>query len=113
MGLLSGVLTEQATYWEFLGADDFGGSLFKSPILVSVRWEDKSSLMVDADGQERTTKSMIWYDIPEDIPVNSFLALGDETAESDPKILVNAYLVKEVSSMLDVSGKDKIRWVAV
>ena len=29
MGLLNGVLTEQATYWEFLGADDFGGLIIR------------------------------------------------------------------------------------
>ena len=113
MGLLNGVLTEQATYWKFSGVDSFGDSLFETPVLIFVRWEDTSSLKVDADGQERTTKSKVWYDIPEDIPVNSFLALGDETAKSDPRILVNAYLVKEVNFILDVSGRDKVRWVTV
>ena len=113
MGLLGGVLTEQATYWEFLGADSFGDSLFESPVFIAVRWEDTSNLRVDAEGQERTTKSKIWYDTPEDIPVNSFLALGDEIAESNPRILINAYLVKEVNFVLDVSGSDKIRWVTV
>ena len=88
-------------------------SLFENPVLIFVRWEDTSSLKVDADGRERTTKSKVWYDTSEDIPVNSFLALGDETAESDPRILVNAYLVKEVNFILDVSGSDKIRWVTV
>ena len=113
MGMLKGLLNQTATYWEFSGVDSFGDSLFESPVLVDVRWEDKSSLRVDADGQERTTKSKVWYDTPKDIPVNSFLALGDETSESDPAILVNAYLVKETSFMLDVSGEDKIRWVMV
>ena len=113
MGLLDGVLTEQATYWEFSGVDSFGDSLFESPVLVGVRWEDTSSLVVDTDGQERTTKSKVWYDTPEDISVNSFLALGDETSESDPAILVNAYLVKEAGFLLDVSGEDKIRWIMV
>ena len=113
MGMLNGLLNQTATYWEFSGVDQFGDSLFESPVLVDVRWEDTSSLVVVTDGQERTTKSKVWYDTPEDISVNSFLALGDETTESDPAILVNAYLVKEVNFILDVSGEDKIRWVMV
>ena len=113
MGMLSGMLNQTATYWEFSGVDGFGDSIFEAPVMISVRWEDESRLISDADGQERITQTTVWYDMPEDISVNSFLALGDETAASDPRPLINAYAVKETSFVTDLSGEEKIRQVMV
>ena len=112
MGILSDSLNQTATYWEFSGVDQFGDSIFEAPISLLVRWEDQSKLVSSIDGQERITQSMIWYDEAEDITVNSFLALGNETA-SDPRPLINAYVVKEANFTTDLSGQEKVRWVVV
>ena len=113
MGVLSGVLNQTATYWEFSGVDGFGDSIFEAPVTIFVRWEDESKLVASAGGQQRITQSTIWYDEAEDISVSSFLALGDETANSDPRPLINAYLVKETNFTTDLSGQEKVRWVVV
>ena len=113
MGILSGALNQTATYWEFSGVDQFGDSLFEAPVTILVRWEDESKLVASARGQERITQSMVWYDEVEDISVNSFLALGDETAHSDPRPLINAYVVKETNFTVDLFGQEKVRWIVV
>ena len=113
MGLLNGSLNQTATYWEFLGVDQFGDSIFEAPTTIFVRWEDESRLVSNSKGQERFTKSTVWYDESYDITVNSFLALGDETTTSDPRPLINAYLVKETKFAVDLSGEEKVKWVMV
>ena len=113
MGILSGTLNDQATYWRFSGVDEFGDSKFDPPIIIYVRWEDERRLISDSDGQERSTKSEIWYDMEEDISYNSYLALGDKTATADPRNLIDAYNVKETSSIGDVSGREKVKSVIV
>lgn len=130
MGMLTGSLTDKATYWKFLGADQYGDLEFDPPIIIYVRWEDSRRLVSDSDGQERATKSEVWYD-GEDIPENSFLARGDETTikgvdmialmdmngnevpRLDPRNLINAYNVKETTSIGDVSGMEKVKSVIV
>ena len=113
MGLLSGVLNQTATYWEFSGVDQFSDSIFEAPTTILVRWEDESKLVASTEGQERITQSKVWYDTSGDIPINSFLALGNETAHSDPRPLINAYVVKETNFTVDLSGQEKVRWVVV
>ena len=113
MGILSGSLNQTATYWKFSGVDQFVDSIFEAPIIISVRWEDQSKLVAIAGGQQRITQSMIWYDEAEDIPVSSFLALGDETAHDDPRPLINAYIVKESNFTVDLSGQEKVSWIIV
>ena len=113
MGLLDGLLNQTATYWKFAGVNGFGDSIFEAPITISVRWEDESRLIADADGQQRTTMAKIWYDESLSITTNGFLALGDETVTDDPRTLINAYLVKEVNSTPDLSGTEEVKWVMV
>ena len=113
MGFITGYLTKQATYWKFSGTNRFGDPIYEAPVTFLVRWEDQRRLISDSDGQKRFTKSVIWYERSEDIPENSFLALGDETSTNEPRKLIGAYQVRETSVTSDVSGHEELKWVVV
>ena len=113
MGFATGYLTKQATYWKFSGTDRSGDPIYEAPITLLVRWESERRLISESDGQKRFTKSVIWYDRPEDIPENSFLALGDKTGTPEPRKLIDAYQVRETNVASDVSGHEELKWVVV
>ena len=115
--------TDKAIYWKFDGVDRFGDPKFEGPIEISVKWEDERRLISDSDGQERFTKSIVWYDPTAEIPENSFLARpvnltpGQETME-DPRKIPNAYQVRQANSIGSVDRKvedckNTVNWVVV
>ena len=113
MGIITDCLPEQATYWKFSGTDRFGDPIYEAPIVLSVRWTGKRQLISFSDGQERITKFEIWYERSEDIPENSFLALGDKTSTPEPRKLIDAYQVRESYVTHEVCGDEKVQRVLV
>lgn len=72
---LSRLLKQQATYWEFLSDDGYGGSQYASPVLVYVRWEDKVEIIKGVAGKEEASEAVVFSSVP--LTNDSFIALGD------------------------------------
>lgn len=83
-----GMLRQQATYWPATGSDGFGGSTFGAPVLIRCRWQSGLSLMRTAPGQFEIGSSIVYVDRP--VSPKGYLALGNFTAQANPKSVANA-----------------------
>ena len=53
-------MPQAALYWPPGVADGYGGYADGSPASVRVRWEDKSVLFIDPNGEERRSSSVVY-----------------------------------------------------
>lgn len=75
-------MNQQATYWAPLGNDGFGGLSYDAPVLVRCRWQERVTLVRNAQGKEVPSRAVVYVDrkmVPQGL-----LILGDFTAANDP-----------------------------
>jgi hypothetical protein len=93
---------QTATYWEATGQGGFGGITFAAPIVIPCRWEDKTELFTDDEGQERVSSAQVWtYDRLEN---GGYLAKGNQSATTDPTSLDEALEIKRSDEIPDLRG---------
>jgi hypothetical protein len=97
------LLKQQATYWAQSTPDGFGGKSFASPMLIRCRWEDKSELFVDSQGNEVKSTSIVMVD--RDLAIGGYLALG----ESENAIPTGSHEIRGFDKIPDVGGKKFVR----
>lgn len=90
-----------ATYWEFLGTDEYGGATFKAPVPVKCHWEEKHELYYNQVGDEKISKAIVW--VPIDMKVGGYLALT-ETTQMDPFQIEDAGEIKGWEKIPDIHG---------
>lgn len=101
-----------ATYWGSPSPDGYGGFSFASPVLLSpdsnsgVRWQDRVEIFVDESGQESRSQSVIYPQ--QELPVNGWLARGDETSESDPTAVDSARPIRQAAKSDNLKGTETI-----
>jgi hypothetical protein len=62
MSLLESMRRQWAVYWEFDGQDRNGKDIFKDPIAIKVRWEDRAERDFLPTGEEVMVKSTVYVD---------------------------------------------------
>jgi hypothetical protein len=90
---LTSNLRQTAVYWGGPQSDGFGGRTFDEAVEISVRWEDKQELFIDATGQEVRSNAVVYVD--RDLDMGGYLYLGelddlDSAEAADPFTLSNA-----------------------
>ena len=96
-------LNQVCTYWVPSGSTDlYGKGAFNTPVLLNCRWEDIAEIFIDKTGEERHSKSRIF--LAQDIALEGYLALGDQTATSDPRTLSGAWEVRNRKASLQIVG---------
>lgn len=100
--LLTHNLKQTAVYWANPQSDGSGGRTFDDPIEVSVRWEDRQELFIDANGQEKTSRAVVH--LAQDVDLGGYLYLAtladlSSAEEGDPL---------EVSGAREIRGYAKI-----
>lgn len=68
-------LRQKATYWSPGAPDGEGGIAYGNPVVISCRWQDKSVLFRNAQGQEETSSSIVYPD--RELSIRGLLAEGD------------------------------------
>ena len=92
MSYLTRNLRQSVTYWSPGTPDGFGGVSFGTPVVVKGRWEDRTNLFVDIDGNEARSSTRVYLD--RDVELNGFLFLGSSTA-TDPKTVSDAKEIRD------------------
>lgn len=71
------VCVQTAVYWGSPQADGFGGFTFADPVEIPCRWEDKTQIVANMDGQETTSDTEVL--VTQDLDYNGYLFLGTLT----------------------------------
>ena len=92
-------LNQIAVYWGNPTPGGYGGHTFDDPIEISVRWEDRQELFIDAEGKEVRSQAVVTID--RDLVLGGYLALMtlsdlSSAEEGDPQGISDA---KEIRAM--------------
>ncbi len=85
-------LKESITYWDATGVDNFGDPTFASPITVKAKWEERTEIFINAEGQEERSRSVIYVD--SNLITGGYIFRGISTV-ADPRTVDDAYLIKD------------------
>lgn len=99
---LERLMHDDVTHWPIGGSDGFGGFMFDPPVTFKARWEDKNELFIDLQGEQVTSRAVVY--IPSEIPVGDYLALGDKTAIADPTTIEGPFRVRAYHRSTDLHG---------
>lgn len=97
---------QTATVWIGTGADSAGEVSFAAPRQITVRWEQKSKAILNAEGEEVVSTSRVY--VGEDLTTDDFLLLGTNT-DADPTDIFGAYKIKMFHKVATPTGKKFVR----
>lgn len=107
--MLNGAYNQTVTYWAEAVLDGFGERTFSSPIALTGRWEARTDLKIDFEGEIKPSKAVAY--LQQDVVLGGFLAEGDQTGTADPTTLDTAYIIKTFEKIRSISGNELIRKV--
>lgn len=91
------VCVQDAVYWEYDGPDGFGGSEFKAPTDIKVRWDEETEVVSNNKGEEFISDAQVLT--PNDLVEQSYLMLGTVAslpANPDPADTDGAYEIRSM-----------------
>lgn len=98
-------MNQTAVYWTLVSVDGFGKQTFAAPVELSVRWEQKQELFIDAEGNEKISQAVVATAV--DVTLEGYLFLGelvDLDSSQDPLTQSGAYQIKGFSKIPSVKG---------
>jgi len=100
---------QKAVYWSTPVVDGYGGRTFATGVEVSVRWEQRQELFIDATGQEARSNAIVF--IAQDVDLAGYMYLGTlaslSTAEkADPLAVSSAYEIRMFNKNVNIAGDD-------
>lgn len=102
-------LNQEATYWGTPVMDGYGSRTFADPIPVKCRWEDRTGLTIQKNGEDINSRAVVYLD--QNVELGGYLALGDyyTTPIPDPQDIATAYMVQDFKAITSVDGKTLLR----
>jgi len=105
-------LNQTAIYWSLPTNDGMGGKIFSDGVEVSVRWEDRQQIFIDAKGQEIISRAVVYVD--KDMDIGGYLVLMDfDSLASDevdnPLLISTAMPIRTFSKMPSFKATKFIR----
>lgn len=101
------IYTQTATYWSNPVIDGYGTRSFATPVLIKCRWEDRTGLTIQKEGELINSRAVVYPE--QDVAIGGYLYLGDATTTADPQDLPTAYLVQDFKSIPSVNGRITLR----
>lgn len=109
--MMEGEYKQQATYWAPSSMDGFGNRTFSSPVLINVRWEDRTDLNIGTTQEFKPSKAKVF--LQQIALLGGYLALGDYTATANPTSLPNAHMIQQYAEIPALTGLDMLRKVVL
>ena len=92
------------TYWAVSGKDGYGKPSFSTPVALSGRWQDQSTISRGSAGVKEIVFESLAY-LPSAVNIGDYLAEGTFTG-LNPLLISTAKEVKAISKTKDFSGVD-------
>ena len=105
-------LNQTAVYWAPAASDEYGNSTHETGEEITVRWEDRVDLFVNAQGEDEHSQAVVYgTDL---VVVDGYLYLGtlaSLTAQQqlDPTIVRGAYRVRQSKLSPSVGATQSLR----
>lgn len=101
-----------AVYWGSPNETGDGGKTFADPIEIDCRWEDIKQVVLDAKGNEITSRALIF--VLQDVDEEGMLYLGilddlDSAEAEDPMSIDTAYVIKRFQKTPSLDGSGYLR----
>ena len=101
--------TQLATYWALSSIDGYGKRTLATPVEIYVRWEDRTDLEINVNGEAIPSKARVY--VLQDMLVGEYLALGDQTATTNPETIDSALQIKAYLKTPSLRGDEYTRKV--
>lgn len=103
MSILDAYYLQKATLWTKGAPSGFGGFSYNAPVVINVRWEDRSELATDPEGNQFVSKARVY--LSQDVGVDDYLYLG-ESAGLDPKVIEGAHRIRDFRKIPDLFNEN-------
>ena len=95
-------MKQTATYWANAASyDKYGDPTFSVPVRIPVRWESKTELFIDKNGEQSHSRAVV-YSLTA-ITVDSYLFLGKSTT-TNPESVSGSDKVRRVDAVPDLKN---------
>ncbi len=108
MSILTAFQLQDATWWAKGAPDGFGGYTFATPVALKVRWEQRTELATDEEGNEFIARSRVY--LSQDVEVDDYLFLGVSVV-GDPRTVEGSHRVRTFRKIPDLFNTDEERRV--
>ncbi len=98
-------MPQAATYWGPPVRDAFGVPVFPASAPIGVRWEDKSVLFRDAQGQEVTSEAVVYTN--QQVQIGGYLFLGTST-QVDPRTESTAAAIRGIGRTVNLRASKRL-----
>lgn len=95
------------TYWAVTGENEYGASSFGAPVLLLGRWEESSQQFRTPQGDDSVSKAVVW--VPQDVTIDGYLALDNQTAFSSPDLVNGAEQIRQFTKVPDLRNASSER----
>ena len=115
MSIITRMRKQTAVYWPLAGDesgqldyDAFGRPQWGTPVQISCRWEDVSQEIIQPDGTNTMTKSVVYVDVDQDVRVGGVLYLGllADVDQDDPKGNDGAWEIIRFDKLPDLKARE-------
>jgi hypothetical protein len=103
MSFLTMFLNQTATLWVLTGTNEFGEPSFAAPVPIPCRWEDRTSYIQDAEGNQVPSRSRVFLDRA--VKTGDWMMLGT-SAVADPQSVDSAYRVMDFRKVPSLDAQD-------
>ena len=97
---------QTATYWAPSTLNEYGEQSFEAPVVLSIRWEQKTKIVHSSNGVEQQSESIVYT--TSDVREDGFILLGESNSYT-PKTVNNAYPIKKVEVIPAVNSSKVTR----
>jgi hypothetical protein len=107
-GIIDDMRLETAVWWAQTGSlDGAGNYIYSAGVEIDVRWEDRKENFITSEGEEKTSKAVVYPDESKDIKVNDQLFRGvltdlDSVQTANPNLKSDAYRIQGLDSSKDI-----------
>lgn len=115
MRMWSIVKQDDCIYWQRIGVDDEGDSLFADPVVIRCRWDTvNANLQSDVEIETETLTNTIYPDRV--LVIGSFIFFGGQDVldglsseeKANPRLLKGARVIKDQSTIWELRWKQEL-----
>jgi hypothetical protein len=101
-------LNQTCVYWKKLGADRYNNPIFDTPIEVKCRWEDRTELFLDINGERVPSRAVVYINL---LPKpGDALWKGDlDSAPKNKDVRSFAYTIRRSDEIPDIRAEIFLR----
>lgn len=102
--MLTHNLNQDVTLWISQGIGATRDETFASPVKIEGRWEERPELFISPNGEEEQAENIVFLD--RSVEIGDYIALGDQTAQSDPLQIAAAIRVRAKRTTPNLRGTE-------